>query len=171
MTLASISPEDAISNIAGWAKYFGIDDIPTLLSSPSVDKWVTVIGAVLVVASFAAFGLKKWSNFRRPVLPVDANDEERRADDSLKIMIDECRTMVADYHNILYGNNDDGHNFREYIQQRPEYQRIRKYLLPGEIKLLEVPTFIIGAPGGTIRDPYAAVLTVAIDRIQSEHNL
>ncbi|MDV2495487.1 MAG: hypothetical protein RX316_04665 [bacterium] len=52
MTLAAtIKPEDAISNLAAWAKYIGISKIPSWLATKTADMWAIVIGGILILIS------------------------------------------------------------------------------------------------------------------------
>lgn len=95
MMLASISPQDAISNISGWANFIGIEQLAALLADPSVDKWVTVIGAMLVGPSLTVVVLRKWPKFWMPDLPINAHFGEHRADRIS--LIEDYRKMVAEY--------------------------------------------------------------------------
>ncbi len=58
MTAATISPKDAVSNISGWLEYLGIDQLPTLLEDPGIDKWATVIGGMLFASSVSIIAMR-----------------------------------------------------------------------------------------------------------------
>lgn len=57
---AQTGPEDAETNIAGWLKRFGIDQIPDVLTSGQADVWATIVGLLIVVASGAAWWCWRW---------------------------------------------------------------------------------------------------------------
>jgi hypothetical protein len=46
---AQTRPEDATSNIAAWLHWLGIDRVPNILASASVDWWGTILGAITVL--------------------------------------------------------------------------------------------------------------------------
>lgn len=49
--LSQTKPEEAISNIAAWAKLAGLSNLPAFLSTPSFDLWVTIAGIATVFVS------------------------------------------------------------------------------------------------------------------------
>jgi hypothetical protein len=50
---AQNSPEETTSNLAGWATFLGLDQIPGWLAAAQIDAYATVLGAVLALASVA----------------------------------------------------------------------------------------------------------------------
>ena len=79
--LAQTKPEDAISNVAAWAKLAGVDDLPIFLSTPGIDKWATFAGVAIVLVS-----LLMW---RRAVVHVHHKELQAqvKAEASLGIVV------------------------------------------------------------------------------------
>jgi len=55
---AEISPEQAVSNLSGWAIFLGISDVPGWLASDSADTWGMVIGIIVVLGSLTFIFIK-----------------------------------------------------------------------------------------------------------------
>ena len=51
--VASVSPEEASSNIAAWFNIIGVGDLPSWLSSEQTNTIVLVVGIILLLAVFA----------------------------------------------------------------------------------------------------------------------
>lgn len=162
MALASISPEDAISNSAGWAKYIGIDQLSALLTDPRVDKWVTAIGAMLVGSSLTVFVLRKWPKLWRSDLPINAHFEEHRADNVS--LIEDCRKMVAEYmeHNV------EKEGFREYAIRQIPFMKIEKHLTDETRKFFRSQNYVLGAWDNPTYPPLVGQFLREIDRIEAE---
>lgn len=79
MAAASVSPENAVSNLAAWAKSLGVNDIPPWLVTPSTDNWGFIVGAVIFSVSIA---ITFWQRRRYPITPkpnTASNLSESRA--------------------------------------------------------------------------------------------
>ena len=48
---AQTRPEDAISNLAGWLKLFGVDHAPAFLNTLQADAWATALGILVALGS------------------------------------------------------------------------------------------------------------------------
>jgi hypothetical protein len=55
--MGQVGPEDAASNFAKWAKFWGIS-APAWLHNPSIDLWITAAGGILLAVGIA--GLLLW---------------------------------------------------------------------------------------------------------------
>ena len=60
---AQVGPEDAVSNLAKWARLAGVDTPPLWLQSQSADIWATVGGCIAIAAGALAIFL--WIRLRR----------------------------------------------------------------------------------------------------------
>ena len=77
MFAAGVSPEDAVSNLAAWARLLGIDKPPALLSAPSADFWGFWIGATAVgVSLFFLFRpqILRWFRWLPNKVPPTSGD-------------------------------------------------------------------------------------------------
>jgi hypothetical protein len=55
---ASVKPDDAVSNLAAWAHWFGVHDVPQWVNSPSVDgKVIAGTIGVSIVYAFLVWGI------------------------------------------------------------------------------------------------------------------
>jgi hypothetical protein len=48
---AQTKPEDAVSNLSGWAKILGSDTLAVVLSAPNADLWATGVGISLLLSA------------------------------------------------------------------------------------------------------------------------
>lgn len=77
---ASIKPEDAASNLAAWAQWVGIHNVPTWLNTPGIDE--KVIAGTILVATIYTFGiwgvpLIRGSNYKERVFAPPELTPER----------------------------------------------------------------------------------------------
>lgn len=59
MTAAGVPPQEAVSNLAAWAKLLGFDKPPAFLLSQSADTYAFWTGGAIVVVSLIAFFLSR----------------------------------------------------------------------------------------------------------------
>jgi hypothetical protein len=52
---SSVKPEDAASNLAAWAQWVGIHDVPTWLNTPGIDG--KVIPGTILISAIYTFGV------------------------------------------------------------------------------------------------------------------
>ena len=87
--LAQTKPEEAISNIAAWAKLVGLEHMPSFLMTPRIDLLATVSGLCVV-----ALALFMW---RRQVVRVHHKEflAQSKADASLSIVVHRASELTA----------------------------------------------------------------------------
>lgn len=61
---AQIPPEQATSNLAAWARVFGLDQIPEWLASAQIDAYATILGALLALTT-TVLALSLYSGVRK----------------------------------------------------------------------------------------------------------
>lgn len=77
MALASISPQEAGSNLSAWAKVVGWESPPQWLTGPSADTWGFWFGAMLLLATFIVVTVPwLWKLLRQPLARPDMTARE-----------------------------------------------------------------------------------------------
>jgi hypothetical protein len=51
---AQVGPDDAVANLAKWARKFGVAAPPPWLTNPSADRWAAMVGACGVLIGVGA---------------------------------------------------------------------------------------------------------------------
>lgn len=69
--LVSVTPEEATSRLAKWLQFFGMDQIPAILSAPYVDIWIRTIAILAALILLIFWGHRKWFGGKR-MLPLIA---------------------------------------------------------------------------------------------------
>jgi hypothetical protein len=69
--MSSVKPEDAASNLAAWAQWAGIHDVPTWLNNPGIDR--KVIAGTILIGAIYAFGVWGVPLIRKSRVFVPAN--------------------------------------------------------------------------------------------------
>jgi hypothetical protein len=77
---AQTSPEQAVSNLAGWARLLGVDQMPNWLGSTTADTYATVIGALVVLASLYMNWPRLLAILGRSARPPQKNKADRLAE-------------------------------------------------------------------------------------------
>lgn len=58
---ASVSPDDAVSNLSKWATAFGVHGLPSWLVSKTADNWALIIGIVFAaIYATVVWGIPYW---------------------------------------------------------------------------------------------------------------
>jgi hypothetical protein len=95
---ASVKPDDAVSNLAEWARWFGFHQVPDWLASPSVDQKV-IAASILFALAYSGYmwGPNVLKSFRKetphpiqppasfPIIKIDRNDT---APDQERVFVD-----------------------------------------------------------------------------------
>jgi hypothetical protein len=76
--VASVKPEDAVSNLAAWAQWLGIHDVPEWLKAPGIDNKV-IIGTIVVgiVYAMAVWGFPRFNSNPITILFDELNPDFR----------------------------------------------------------------------------------------------
>jgi hypothetical protein len=88
---SSVKPEDAASNLAAWAKWVGIHDVPTWLNTPGIDGRV-ITGTILIAAISDIHQMGR--RFKPNMQPFRVSWQAGAAADLLVSGVGACRSQV-----------------------------------------------------------------------------
>jgi len=112
MAAAGVSPEEAISNLAAWAKAFGVESPPSWLVSTNIDSYAQVFGFVILATSLLViFTTTRWWK-ERNVWREETGKSPR---------------YIADRLSGLYGTGHqiwmEGKNYKLNFQSENDYKK------------------------------------------------
>jgi hypothetical protein len=106
MFAAGVSPDEAASNLAGWAGKVGLDFLAVKLNSAATDQWGFLIGALIVAAALL---LPYATRKRKKTAP---QENARIPEDRLKLS--EAKKAPADIINSQEDLEDLSHRLGDY---------------------------------------------------------
>lgn len=168
---AQTRPEDAGSSMAAWLHAFGVDQVPSVLASTSADTWATLFAApILLVLAWRTYQKKRRGmspdDLDIEIVPARPASEADQLAQRRRELIAEGRRIVAEY------DHDSGADDRAYLLAQPAFLRLRKYLSPDYLDVLNsTADASYTLSGNRLSRTLITSLAEELDRLETEWGL